>query len=407
MIWFKDLRGAHCKVNDSFCLAVGKEKKDVEGRGHYAIWDIEPEEYAQGEYICLESEEVVIESGKTCLFDECVKTKEGLRQFKTYKSPIRDEQGTIIGTVGVAHDVTNFANVGVELDLLLRNMPFGILIVDANGVIVHINEHFQTYFLMPPEMILGKQYSVWSRETFRSVNQTLEPNSLDAELFTGGSLKIFKVYTSVIQDIFDNNAGMFVLFSDVTREREGERQIKTFAETDLLTGAYNRRFFYQYMQTRSKTDSVTLFFLDLDNLKDINDRYGHQEGDAFIQMVSHLIRCVFPESIQVRFGGDEFLICCISKEKLERPEEKAECLLEEIRNVCTSFSREHPLSASIGIAETRDPLVPADELVRRADAAMYAAKKKGKGRVCFYTPALSNNQERGKFYPYRLGKRRG
>lgn len=64
LIWFKDIRGAHLKVNDSFCRAVGKTKADVEGRGHYYIWDMKKEEYEQGEYICLESEEIVLQEKK-------------------------------------------------------------------------------------------------------------------------------------------------------------------------------------------------------------------------------------------------------------------------------------------------------------------------------------------------------
>ena len=107
LIWYKDIRGAHLKVNDSFCAAVGKEKSDVEGRGHYYIWDLKPEEYAAGEYVCLETEEEVLQAQKTLLFDEKVKTRRGLREFKTYKSPLYDDKQILIGTVGCAIDVTD------------------------------------------------------------------------------------------------------------------------------------------------------------------------------------------------------------------------------------------------------------------------------------------------------------
>lgn len=74
--------------------------------------------YEQGEYICLESDEIVLEERRTCLFDEMVKSKQGMRQFKTYKSPLFDDDGTILGTVGIAHDVTDLANMGAELEIL-------------------------------------------------------------------------------------------------------------------------------------------------------------------------------------------------------------------------------------------------------------------------------------------------
>lgn len=68
LIWFKDAKGAHLKVNDSFCRTVGKSKPDIEGRGHYYIWDLKKEEYEKGEYVCLETDTVVMEEGKTRAF---------------------------------------------------------------------------------------------------------------------------------------------------------------------------------------------------------------------------------------------------------------------------------------------------------------------------------------------------
>ena len=106
LIWYKDIKGAHLKVNDAFCKVVDKTKEDIAGRGHCYIWGLTPEEYAQGEYVCMETEDEVINKGATCLFDEQVKTSEGMRFLLTYKTPIRDVDGTIIGTVGMARDVT-------------------------------------------------------------------------------------------------------------------------------------------------------------------------------------------------------------------------------------------------------------------------------------------------------------
>ncbi|MCR5346460.1 MAG: sensor domain-containing diguanylate cyclase [Fretibacterium sp.] len=106
LIWFKDMKGAHLKVNDAFCNMVNKSKEDIQGRGHYYIWGLTKEEYEKGEFVCLETEREVQRLGRTCVFDEQVKSADGMRQLKTYKTPIFDEDGRIIGTVGVAHDVT-------------------------------------------------------------------------------------------------------------------------------------------------------------------------------------------------------------------------------------------------------------------------------------------------------------
>ena len=107
LIWYKDVRGAHLKINDAFCEAVGKPREDIQGRGHYYIWGLTKEQYEQGEFVCLESEKMVLEARKTCLFDEHVLTeKAGMRQLKTYKTPLFDADGTVMGTVGIARDVT-------------------------------------------------------------------------------------------------------------------------------------------------------------------------------------------------------------------------------------------------------------------------------------------------------------
>ena len=106
MIWFKDMKGIHLEVNDAFCTAVAKEKEDVRGRDHYYIWDIPKEVYEASDYVCVETEDEVIAARQTCLFDEEVMKADGsLSKLKTYKTPIFDGD-TIIGTVGIARDVT-------------------------------------------------------------------------------------------------------------------------------------------------------------------------------------------------------------------------------------------------------------------------------------------------------------
>lgn len=135
--------------------------------------DLKKEEYEQGEYICLESDEIVLEERRTCLFDEMVKSKQGMRQFKTYKSPLFDDDGTILGTVGIAHDVTDLANMGAELEIFLRNMPFAILISGNDGRIINVNAKFEEYFAAKEKNIVGKPYEEWKHVIQKSLCKTL------------------------------------------------------------------------------------------------------------------------------------------------------------------------------------------------------------------------------------------
>ncbi len=101
LIWYKNKDGIHKKVNDSFCKTVNKTKEQVEGRGHAYIWDVEQDDPA-----CIESEREVMSKRQTCVSEEVIKTGDGMRTLTTYKSPLYDFDGSVMGTVGVAIDVT-------------------------------------------------------------------------------------------------------------------------------------------------------------------------------------------------------------------------------------------------------------------------------------------------------------
>lgn len=106
LIWFKGRYGEHWRVNDAFCQIVNKTKEDIRGKQHYYIWGLSEEEYKEGKFVCLETEQDVKEAGKTCRFREHVMGQEGLREMITLKTPLYDEKGEFMGTVGVAKDIT-------------------------------------------------------------------------------------------------------------------------------------------------------------------------------------------------------------------------------------------------------------------------------------------------------------
>lgn len=122
LIWFKDKEGVHVRVNQSFCDAVHKTKEQVSGRGHYYIWDITPEDYVAGEYVCMESEYEVMGKKQKCWFDEEVLINDSLRQLRTCKTPLFDCDGSVMGTVGVAKDVTNELKYKAMLEADLEKM---------------------------------------------------------------------------------------------------------------------------------------------------------------------------------------------------------------------------------------------------------------------------------------------
>ena len=142
LIWYKDKDGIHEKVNESFCRTVNKTKKQVQGRGHAYIWDVEQDDPA-----CIESERIVMSRQETCISEEMIQTGEGKRLLTTYKSPLYDLDGSVMGTVGVAIDVTQerayereIVRKNDTLEKIFTTMECGVMCHSVDGSrIISIN----------------------------------------------------------------------------------------------------------------------------------------------------------------------------------------------------------------------------------------------------------------------------
>lgn len=135
LVWYKTRDGIHEKVNDSFCATVNKTKEQVQGQRHAYIWDVETDDPA-----CIESENEVMASGKTCVSEEVVQTGSGTRLLTTYKSPLYNTDGSVMGTVGVGIDVTqerayehDLVEKNKTLETIFRTLDCGVLIHSLDG----------------------------------------------------------------------------------------------------------------------------------------------------------------------------------------------------------------------------------------------------------------------------------
>ncbi len=172
-----------------------------------------------------------------------------------------------------------------------------------------------------------------------------------------------------------------IRFDKMMSSYETEKALMALSLMDELTGLYNRRRFFvlaeQYMKVALRGKRrLLLLFIDMDNLKWINDHYGHNEGDRALMELAHILKKTFRDSdIIARIGGDEFVVL------LELAEEKSPIfvnrLFEKIEGHNAMRSRPYSLSISAGMAQF-DPAQPIsiDELVSEADASMYAQKRK-------------------------------
>ncbi|MBR1738050.1 MAG: diguanylate cyclase [Firmicutes bacterium] len=385
LIWYKDTIGAHLKVNDGFCKAVQKTKQQIYKKGHYYIWDIPKEEYDQGDYVCLESEDIVMKARRTVLFDEKVKTKSGMRLFKTYKSPLIDSDDTIFGTCGVAHDVTDLQNINTELTVLLESMPFAIYVEDNNDNIISVNSKFRECFSI--DEVFGNPN--WKKDLLASgINH--DDGSVELTVYINGEEHIFIYHEESIIDIFAETIGKLQIFRDITIQRNLEKQTLLSANTDFLTGLNNRRSLFVHFDDIKDFPLIALVYIDLDNFKKVNDIYGHDSGDIALKITSSVMNECFPLDFTARLGGDEFLVVISRDFTKDEIISHADKLINTLISSYSEYDEFSMLSVSIGIAfsdysQDKDKKNRIADLLKYGDSALYAAKNSGKGKYCIYT----------------------
>lgn len=144
LVWYKDKNGIHVKVNDSFCEACGKTHEQVSGKDHFYIWDVDPDDPEVDGNACLESELIVMENRETCVAEEYVKTGAGMRVFTTYKSPLYDVDGSVMGTVGVGVDITQERTYEQELEKQNHTLETIFSSLDCGAVCYRMSDRLVT-----------------------------------------------------------------------------------------------------------------------------------------------------------------------------------------------------------------------------------------------------------------------
>ncbi len=382
-VWFKDMDGLHWLVNSKLENTVHKTREMTHGKGHNYVWDIPAEDEGKSEHNSLEIEREVMQSKSLVISDEFLKTDKGMRHFKTYKSPLFGRNGDVMGTVGIGHDVTEFNNTSLELEMLIDNIPIAMVICDKNWKTIDANSLFEKTFLSGNKNLSKFDYNKWKKSVsdiliLRHYNEKKQYYSEELKIVSNGSERIFRVVEQEINDYFGELSGYYCMFRDITKEREYESTILKFANTDVLTGLFNRRYFYEYIYSY-KDEPMTVLFMDMDNFKLVNDTRGHIEGDNVLKATADAIRDHFPESLVARLGGDEFAVI-VSDDDISEFETKKR-IKSLLNAIDTMFSPMNlGVSLSIGTAHTNGNLKDIDAFIHESDQMMYRvkqAKKRG------------------------------
>jgi cyclic di-GMP phosphodiesterase Gmr len=259
-----------------------------------------------------------------------------------------------------------------------------VCIVDGEGRILLANPALQRFTGRTAEELMGRRF--WdvfvvpehvalAQDAVVRAMHTGTAYPQEGDWLTGdGGRRSVSMRNTVIRDDEGRPYAIGCVAVDVTDVRRREAQLHRRAETDLLTGIANRGALFDALRAHLAGGAVCgLLFCDLDQFKRVNDEFGHTVGDALLADVARRMnQLADPGDLVARFGGDEFVVLCAHGR-----EDRLSALAEEVaETVRTPFpGPDGPLvvGVSVGIAVSR-PGETADDLIGRADRAMYGAK---------------------------------
>ena len=282
------------------------------------------------------------------------------------------------------------------------------------------------YALIPSDAIDKQIYQLESQIFFITLGSIILTLVLVFYVLNGGLVKPVNKLIATSQEIGRGNLHPIIgvkgsnemgLLSDAIMNMSeklalSQKEIHHIAYHDQLTGLPNRRMMKQQinkalMYAKHHQTIGALFFLDIDNFKNINDSLGHEVGDELLQAFSHCLKTVlrgedsiFDEMV-CRFGGDEFVILLENLNNSNDAGRVAQRILDVLQTPLTASVGEQFVSTSIGIAVFPDDSQDSDELMRKADNAMYHAKENGKNNSQFFSTEMNEKlQRRNKIESY-------
>lgn len=331
-----------------------------------------------------------------------VETAKGACLFRWHLTLIRDPSGLPASFAMMGSDITEWRRMGDRVRLnaqVFDNSNEAMLITDRENNIIAVNPAFTRVTGYEREDVLGRNPRILSSgrqddDFYRGMWQ-----SILAKGYWRGDIwdrrKDGSCYPKFLSiTAIRNDAGEIVKYSavfyDVSERKAMEAQLENLAHYDSLTGLPNRMLLYDRLEQAIATaerqrQHFALLFIDLDGFKPVNDAHGHDAGDEVLKMVGQRLNLVIRGmDTAARLGGDEFVVILTDIRNRENTERVAEKIISELSEPYRVAGKALSISASIGACLYPSDQKAAPDLLKKADEAMYQAKRDGKRRVKFY-----------------------
>lgn len=403
MTWLKDAEGRYITINKTLAAFFGMA--DTQTAVGKIDSDFSPPDLAE-KYRADDLQ--VMASRQQKQVEESSFDGHTTHWLETFKTPIVDDIGNVLGTVGFARDITERKNLEQQLrdsESRMKEMFENL----SSGVATYRVSPDGQQFIFTSFNIAAERIEKMSRSEV--IGKNLE------NVFPGvsefGLLDVLKrVWLSGIAEhcpisfyqdgcisgwrenyVFKLQSGEVVsIYDDVTKEKQAEEKIQYLAHFDVLTGLPNRtltndRLSQILAAAKREKSSFALMYLDLDKFKPVNDEFGHDVGDKLLKEAAKRMQFCLRESDTIsRIGGDEFLVLL----SVIEGEADAVLVAEKILNILSQpfdiAGHVLSISASIGIAVYPQHGANEKILTKNADGAMYQAKKSGRNMFKVYQP---------------------
>jgi diguanylate cyclase (GGDEF)-like protein/PAS domain S-box-containing protein len=327
----------------------------------------------------------------------------------------RDESGAVVEILGVVRDITDAVqaeeriteadrvrhDAEARFETVFEQAGIGGVIVGLDGIPTRVNPAVCALLGRPAEQLVGQPWNEYNHPDEAPLVDAVLARMAAGEVTYADERRYVRpdgseVWASTHVTLVRDGAGepgyLIAQLADITERKKLEEELTHRALHDSLTGLPNRalltdRLVHSLASARRRAAQLGVMLVDVDRFKSVNDTLGHAAGDALLRQVADRISAVIrTDDTVARFGGDEFVIVCddVSIAEIEQIATRA---LEALSQSYALDGHEISVTASLGIALADKESTP-ESLLRGADAAMYLAKERGRGRLAVFDEAL-------------------